>query len=952
MTFSTKLSFGCALIALTSAQLQAQDAPAEAQANNTVTGDGDRAPGDAIVVRGERLRGQLDVEQAPVLELNEEDIQALGATSVADLLEAISPQTGSSRGRNSGPPVFLVNGIRIGSFREMRSYPPEAIAKVEVLPEEVAQRFGYPPDRRVVNMILKENFSSRELEAAFEAPDRGGYWRTEQEATLLTIDKGSRLNFNVETRDLSMLTEAERGVIQADGSRSDLPGDPDPAQYRSLVPDTFSLEATANWAKAILESGSSISLNATYEREESRSLSGLNTVLLTDPSGNSALRTFGENSPLERRTSSDKYSLAGSLNRRVGQFDLTTTFDAIIADSETQIDRRAETQALVDAALAGTLALDGILPSDAGNGFDTASTRTVTTTSKATLRGNPLDLPAGEVSTTFNLDFDWKRIESDDTRSNSAIGLTRRRLRGGVNVTVPIAERDGAWGKIGSLSANFDASVEDLSDFGTLNDWSAGLTWGVADNLTLAATYIESEAAPSLSQLGNPQVQSFNVPVFDFVRGETVLATIISGGNPDLKSESRKDWKFSLNWELPFWENTRFSVDYVRNRSNDVTGSLPLPTAEIEAAFPDRITRDASGRLILGDVRPVTFAATRAKRLSFGLVTRGSFGKARPQGMGAGGPPRDGAAPPRGPGRFGPPGAGGPGAGRPGGPPSEEQRAAFMRFRERVCADDGEAVLLQLAEAVARGDDLSQQFPDFDPERAARMVERFRAEDGSIDREQIARFRERICSFDPSAMGRGGPGGGGAGPAGASQGQGQPSQPRSGRRRGLPVSGPGGDGRGRYFLSLTHTVELENMILIADGGPLLDLLDGDAADGSGKPRHSARLEAGLFRNGWGMRVSGTYTGKTRIDGSGLPGSTDLHFADLARFDLRVFADLGQVFRKDAGFLKNFRISLRADNVFDARRRVTDSNGDVPLSYQPFLIDPTGRYLGIDFRKLF
>jgi hypothetical protein len=57
-------------------------------------------------------------------------------------------------------------------------------------------------------------------------------------------------------------------------------------------------------------------------------------------------------------------------------------------------------------------------------------------------------------------------------------------------------------------------------------------------------------------------------------------------------------------------------------------------------------------------------------------------------------------------------------------------------------------------------------------------------------------------------------------------------------------------------------------------------------------------------------------------------------------------------KQDSGLLKNFRVSLRADNVFDGQRRVTDANGDTPLRYQPLLLDPTGRYLGIDLRKIF
>ena len=884
-----------------------------------------------ITVRADRLRGQLDVDQAPVLELNEADIQAIGATSVADLIQSIAAQTGSSRGRGGGQPVFLVNGIRISNFRELRSYPPEAIAKVEVLPEEVAQRFGFPPDRRVVNMILKDNYSSREVELEFEGPDRGDSLALEQEFTYLKIDNGARLNFNAEARDVSLLTEAERNVTQADGSQSSVNGDPDPARFRSLLPDTFNAEATVNWAKAIMESGSSVSFNGTYERSESRSLSGLNSVVLVDPLGNSATRTFGAETPLERKTSSDTFSAAGSYALPLGGFQLTATVDASLGESTTLIDRRFDTKELRDAATAGTLALDAALPIQAENGFDTAQTRLWSGNGKATLRGAPFYLPAGELSATFDLGFNWDRIESNDTRTVGDTQLTRGDLEAGINIAIPItSRRDMVWDALGSISLNGQFGVNHLSDFGTLSDWSAGLNWSPWSNLDLQATYIWREVAPSLGSLGNPRVETLNVQTFDFARGETVLATIISGGNPDLQAETQKDWKFTANWELPFWKDTRLSAEFIRNRSSDVTSGFPVLTSAIEAAFSDRVERDADGRLLSIDRRPVTFARTRSNRLVFGLVTRGSFGEARPQAERSG--------------RSDPTGQPGAGPRAMGGPPDAGRRAAFMRFRERICAEDGLSLLQQFAEAAVRGDDLAQQFPEFDPERTRRMVEQLRAADGSIDQERLAGLRERICSFDPSAMGQGAP------PGGAAAGASGPPAARGGGPGGR--GGFGNDGRGRYFFNLTHTIELDNTIVVADGGPLLDLLDGDAISESGQVRHSSRIEGGMFRNGMGLRLSGAYTGKTRIDGSGLPGGSTLHFGDLATVDLRLFMELGQVLKQESGLLKNFRVSFRADNVFDARRRVTDANGEVPLRYQPFLIDPTGRFVGVDLRKLF
>lgn len=85
------------------------------------------ADGDTIIVEGTRIRGQLYVDQPPVAEFNEEDIASFGAGSIADVLAAIEPATGSGArgGRGGGRPVFLINGIRVSSWRDFRSYPPE-----------------------------------------------------------------------------------------------------------------------------------------------------------------------------------------------------------------------------------------------------------------------------------------------------------------------------------------------------------------------------------------------------------------------------------------------------------------------------------------------------------------------------------------------------------------------------------------------------------------------------------------------------------------------------------------------------------------------------------------------------------------------------------------------------------------------------------------------------------
>ena len=939
-----------ALVAQTAAA-QDQSTPAQPQ-EETSSG----ASSGGIVVQGQRLRGQLDVEQAPILELGEEEIAAEGVASIADLVTQISAQTGSSRGRGGGRPIILVNGIRTGSFRELFQYPPEALDRVEVFPEEVAQRFGFAPDRRVINLILKENYRNAEVELEFEGPSRGGNYTREQELGFLQISNGARINVNLEAQDSSFLTENERDIIQTPGSISDVASDPDQAPFRSLVPDSRSLEASVSWAKAFVDSGVSVSANATYDRSDRRSLQGLNTVLLTDPAGESVLRTFGEDTPLEQTIAADVFSSSGSFTAPLNAFRLTSTFDASLSETETRFDQPFDTSDLESAALAGELALDAALPSNVQTGFDIANRRTITAQSLTTLRGALLDLPGGEVTATFDIGVDWERIESADTRSALDGQLTRRGLSSGANLSIPItSRRNGFADALGSFTLNLQAGFEDLSDFGLLGDYTAGLNWAPFDNLDLSATYIVREVAPSLSALGDPQVVNLNVPVFDFTNGETVLVDVTTGGNPDLIAETQRDWKFAANWELPFWDGARFQVEYIRNRSDDVVSTFPQITPDIEAAFPERITRDANGTLIALDRRSVTFAETRADRVNFSLNLRGSIGAGTngPRSGPPSGRPQGEARPQRrGPGGEGiPTGERGPGQ---GGPPSAEQRAAFMQFRERICAEDGLEMLTRLTNAVASGTDLSAIIPGFDAERFGRLIDRVRDEDGTINPERLARFRERICSFDPAALAnQGGGRGNGAGNATNVGGSGGPPA----ARRGGP---PGGfnplarrNFRGfRYFVSLNHTIELENTILIAPGLAPLDQLDGQSTNAFGLPRHSSRLEAGLFGQGVGMRLSGRYTGSTRLDGSGLPGSTTVFFDDLATFDIRLFANIDQLTGSKSPLLKNVRVSLRADNVFDAQLRVVDEAGETPINFQPFLIDPVGRFVGIDIRKLF
>jgi hypothetical protein len=167
--------------------------------------------------------------------------------------------------------------------------------------------------------------------------------------------------------------------------------------------------------------------------------------------------------------------------------------------------------------------------------------------------------------------------------------------------------------------------------------------------------------------------------------------------------------------------------------------------------------------------------------------------------------------------------------------------------------------------------------------------------------------------------------------------------------------GPGGGGA-RIQFALYHTWYFKDAILIRDGIPMLDLLDGSATgNNGGRPRHSVEMQAGGTYKGFGTRFSANWQSGTSVAGGLVPGSTgDLHFSSLATVNWRLFANLGQMpqLGQKYPFLRGARVQLVVNNVLDSRQKVRDAAGLTPLGYQPGYVDPVGRTIRIEFRKLF
>jgi hypothetical protein len=249
------------------------------------------------------------------------------------------------------------------------------------------------------------------------------------------------------------------------------------------------------------------------------------------------------------------------------------------------------------------------------------------------MSGNVLALPAGNVQATLRTGFNRQTLDSETQRRGV---LTRNNLgRSDINAAISIEVPVLARGPLGDVSINGNFGQNDVSDFGRLTEYGAGIQWKPTKTLSVSASIIGDENAPGVGSLGNPVLVTPNVAVYDFARGQTVFIDQISGGNPSLLSERRRDFKLGVNWSPKAVEGLSLQVEYFRNTSNNTTASLPLLTPEIEAAFPGRVVRDGSGQLRSIDFRPINFARERSQRLRFGLNFSGSIGP-QPAGFGGG----------------------------------------------------------------------------------------------------------------------------------------------------------------------------------------------------------------------------------------------------------------------------------------------------------------------------
>ncbi len=639
---------------------------------------------EGLVVQG--ARGKARGPALPELTLDASEILGTGASTIQDLVTLLQGEI--TTGEPDAPqPIYLANGRRISGFSEISNLPTQAIERMDVLPPATALAYGYRPNQKVVNFVLRKRFAS-------VAAESEGGWTPGRLTGRLTADAfrlagDERTTAGVDVRGEGVLLETDRDIYRIPSATSpyglvgNVAGSPfgteiDPAlsalaggvvtvvrapeaawtsaqgleafvpgagapeldgliAHRSLLSALdqkgFKAAVTRDLARLV-----SVTVSLNLEDALRTSRLGLPATSVKLPAGNpfspfsedvTVYRYLDAPGSLVREAQTFKGQLAMAANGYVRDWRWTVTGGYDQNDSETITGRGVDSANWKAAIAAGDPGVNPFGPVSPTllkiNKPDTPKPPPKPARPERVWTGVAAEAPAGGVTATLKLGGRRVRQVSDTVRSSGALHsvFEQRLVSLQGDIDVPLANRGReVLPVLGDLSASLNAGYDVDSRRDRLA-FGGGLNWTPDKLVSVNLNITQEETAPNANQLVDPTVLTPSVTVFDFATGNSVAVQRLEGGNTRLANDRRRMLRAGLNVR-PMGRDggpTRLTVNanYVATHIEDPISNFPLGTAALEAAFPERFTRNADGVLTAIDSRPLNFDAIDREELRGGF---------------------------------------------------------------------------------------------------------------------------------------------------------------------------------------------------------------------------------------------------------------------------------------------------------------------------------------------
>ena len=583
--------------------------------------------GSEILVLGDRaiieaLRG-IAIER----EYGERDVGEYGASTVGEFLDEVRGELGDDE------VIFLIDGEPVTGIDDVADFPAEAVERLEVLPAGSGQLIGREANRRVYNVVLKDQLRSATLDTGYELATEGEWSETSAETILSRIAGRERMNLTLRVRDSDALTEADRGIVQPAPALATRPAD----YYETVEGGAFrTLRGAARNYEASFIGGSPLGdgLSTSYSFvgriSRDKSLGGLPYSLFRLPGSSPYSPTGSEQTlvlfgPDPLNNSSERRALNGNttINATRGSWIGALTGQFSLSDRSYENER------------AGLSGLTQPIPVPAGRNPFTDPLDDLFTSNLLAGRskdrswlvrlnvGGPLAaLPAGSlrIRTAVQRDGDRSRTVADTSAGVEVRRYHRATTRFDGGIDIPLASRrQGFLPALGELTLSLDRGYDAVDNLPNLERSAISTLWQPSERLSISGSIAKTEELPQIELLADPVIVYDNVRILDFLTGETVDVTAITGGNPGLSPLSKTARRASVSAALWQKYNLQLNLDYESTTLRNFVGAVPASSSAVFLAFPERFQRDADGRLVLIDTRAVNFDRQRREDLRYGV---------------------------------------------------------------------------------------------------------------------------------------------------------------------------------------------------------------------------------------------------------------------------------------------------------------------------------------------
>ncbi|MFN6980723.1 MAG: TonB-dependent receptor [Brevundimonas sp.] len=523
---------------------------------------------DEVVVVGRRGAARL----APERELGAEEIDNLGAYDIGEVINRISENLGLQQ-----PPLIIVNGRRVVDPRNFVGFPPDALSRLEILPQQAGAMYGGDPSRRVVNIVLVPEFRSRDGLVKALRPTGGGTSTLAVDARQSQLKETDTLQFGVEAARTTSLRASERPAVLEDNLAR---------EGATLRPATHTASANLSMTGTVGDWATSLTASAQEQRTRFSS------------------RVAG--TALDTRQGISVLNASGGVSGSAYGWSVRMGLDAVAIES-----RQTGILDLTARDLSGVANL--------------SADRTL------------IDLPAGPMLMTVDTQYSRARSETNASDGGTTQSSQALDVRSGLSLPIWSAQQDEGGASGGDLVVTLGGRFRTFDTAGADGQGlNVGFAWAPSSRYRFTGQLSRATDAPTRDQRFAPVLYGAPQTVYDFRSGEAVEILPFTGGNPDLRAQETQSASIGAS-AGPFgrW-GLQGNLDLQSTRSTAAIGALPALTPATEAAFPDRFLRDATGRLFAVDQRAINLQEIASDILSSGLTANIPFGEADPRSPGRG----------------------------------------------------------------------------------------------------------------------------------------------------------------------------------------------------------------------------------------------------------------------------------------------------------------------------